>query len=209
MENLNYSIIADNIKSAKIKTVVFIHGFRKEATSWNITSTGKLIQIQENIAKNSNTVLIQMTEEDYMLSVTHVVERIKKLLDSRNDIILVTHSIGSLYAVKLAELYPDIFKKLLLIDPTIKTPKYHAYLMNENRLVHYDDLPEGLNLPAKVIVRIHFDYNLESTYNIPYYNKMTNKNVKSRLILHNNIGHMIHWKIPHVIIDSINEMIRL
>ena len=58
-----------------------------------------------------------MTEDDYNMSVLQVVERLHPLLDFKN-ITLVAHSIGSFYALKLVELYPNQFNKLLLIDPT-------------------------------------------------------------------------------------------
>lgn len=69
------------IKMSYKNTVVFIHGFRKEAASWNMTSTGKPIQIQETIAKKNNTILIQMTEDDYNMPVTKVAEQIYNLKD--------------------------------------------------------------------------------------------------------------------------------
>jgi len=195
-------------------TVVFIHGFQKDTYSWNYNSKNKPILIEETLAKSNNTVLIQMNQEDYMMTTTEASNKIyEQLTDYLNTkITLVTHSLGSFYALKLAELYPNTFKKLLLIDPTIKTPEYFEYIssqpLDNNKLKNYHDLPTGLTLSPKIIVRIHFDYNPDIIHKIPYYNKMTNKNTKSRLILHDNIGHMIHWKIPHVIIDSINEMIK-
>lgn len=206
-------------KLGKFKnTIVFIHGFRKDTSSWNYDSKGKALLVEETLSQVSNTILIQLEEEDYLFPVSYVSEKIyTSLFDFLNTkITLVTHSNGSFYALKLAENYPNIFNKLFLIDPTIKTPEYLEYLKNFpedlvecSQVVNFEDLPTGINFQPKVIVRIHFDYDEDYTSIIPYYNRLTNKNTKSRLILHYGIGHMIHWKIPHVIIDSIKELIKI
>jgi pimeloyl-ACP methyl ester carboxylesterase len=178
------------------KTIVFIHGFRKDTNSWNYNSKNKAI-------------LIQLEDEDYKLSVSEVSEKIYSFLKDFIDtkMILVTHSNGSFYKLKLVETYPDIFRKLFLI----KTPEYLKYLQSKNpversKVENFEDLPTGENILSKVIIRIHFNYTEDNISLIPYYNKLTNKNMKSRFILHYDIGHMIHWKIPDVIIASIREL---
>lgn len=200
-------------------TIIFIHGFKKDIASWNFDSKNKHIQIEESLSKKANTISIQFTEDDYCKPCSEICKNIMSMIKELKlgKIIIVAHSIGACYALKLAELDPVLFGKLLLIDPCIKTPHYYEYLksksesenhIEEHQLTHFEDLPSDTNIIPKVIIRIHFDYCDNSILDIPYFTKLTNKNMKSRLILHNDIGHMIHWKIPHVIIDSINELIK-
>lgn len=212
---MTYTSKMNNYKN----TIIFIHGFKKDNASWNYDSKNKHICIEESLSKKANTISIQFTEEDYCKPCSEICENIINMFKELKlgKIIIVAHSIGSFYALKLAELNPILFGTLLLIDPTIKTPHYYEYLKSKSesenhielhQLKNFEDLPTDTNIMAKVIIRIHFDYCDNSILDIPYYAKLTNKNMKSRLILHNDIGHMIHWQIPHVIIDSINELIK-
>lgn len=206
------------MKPHKFKnTVVFISGFRKDSSSWNYDSKNKPLLIEETLSKVANTVLIEFTDDDYKLPVSQVSQKIHERLQefSSTNIVLVAHSIGSFYALKLTKIDPHLFHKVLLIDPTIKTPKYLQYLkffpgdpVKEQQVINFDDLPDVNNLSTKTIIRIHFDYNEDMLSDIPYYHKLTNKNAKSRLIMHYEIGHMIHWNTPGVIIDSIKEFIK-
>lgn len=199
-------------------TIVFISGFRKDNSSWNYDSKNKPLLIEETLSKVANTVLIEFTDDDYKLPVSQVSEQFYERLRefSSTNIVLVAHSIGSFYTLKLSKIDSHLFQKILLIDPTIKTPEYLEYLksfsedpVKEKQVANFDDLPDVNNISTKTVVRIHFDYNDDMTSKIPYFYKLTNKNAKSRLIMHYKIGHMIHWNIPGVIIDSIKEFLKV
>ena len=211
-------------------TIIFIHGFRKNHDDFNITDKGKNILIETTMAKICNTILVQIEESDYKKPVADVAEDIyKNIVDiDKTKITIVAHSHGSFYALSLCETYPDLFCKLLLIDPTTKSEHYLTKLkmdtegFNEEsvesyKVKYFDMLPTGFNLKNKIIVRIHL--NLQTTQliddlnsflaKINHLNKLVNKNVKSRLVLHADVSHMIHYQIPDVIIDSIKELHKL
>lgn len=203
-------------------TTVFIHGFRKDISSWNKNDRGTDILIEETLSQVSNTVLIQLDDEDYKKNISETSEQIYDQLNQllTTKITLVAHSQGSFYAICLSELYPNIFGKLLLIDPTVKRTEYLELLKDaaeglpedsteRYKVKNFDELPTGETLSPKIIVRIHLNFIEESMSKISYLNKLTNKNAKSRFIIHYNIGHMIHWVIPHVIMDSIKKIIKL
>lgn len=107
------------------------------------------------------------------------------------------------------------------MDPTIKTPEYYQELQNRAnslpedsvaiyKFQHYEDIPTGLDLKPSVIIRIHLNINDDiALAKIAYLDRLTNKNIKSRLIIRYDVSHMIHYHIPHVIIDSIKEISKL
>ena len=202
-------------------TIVFIHGFRKNAYYWNEDEKGKQLLIERYLSKTANTILIQLEEDDYKKSVSEVSAQLCSALKefASTKITLIAHSHGAFYGLKLAELDPIIFGRLLLIDPSIKTPEYLEYLKSKAqgqseytieacKVNNFSDLPTGESLTSRIIVRIHLNFTEETASRISYYNKLTNKNVKSRLIVHYKIGHMIHWAISQTIIDSIKELIK-
>jgi hypothetical protein len=138
----------------------------------------------------------------------------------KTKIIIVTHSFGSFYAFYLAEKYYTIFNKLFLIEPTIKTANYKNYLKNCNSTIqqhkynNFDALPTGLNIKCSVIIWIIININTDSLDDsfkceLEYMYKLTNKNIKSKMITHINKSHMLHYDIPDVIKNAICEIISL
>jgi len=205
-----------NIQNFK-KTILFIQGFRKHYLNWNLSETNKPINIESNLSKSCNTILLDLDDNDYQKSITILSEEIYQHLSPliTSKITIVAHSYGAFYALKLAEFYPKIFSRVLLLDPTIKSPEYLDYLKlkksNDSlelfKITHFEELPSPLILNNNIIVRIHFNISTNEDLNkINYLDQLTNKNCKSRLILHYNISHMIHYTIPAVIIDSIKEI---
>jgi len=123
-KSINYNIlnmhiiINDSLTHKSTTYIVFIHGFLKKSLYWNITENQNPIQIEESLRKKINTVLIDLDEEDYMKNITdisnEIYSRLKSIMEEKNinnKIILIGHSHGSFYYLRLAELYPDIFKK--------------------------------------------------------------------------------------------------
>lgn len=203
-------------------SILFIPGFRKKNTDFNITDEGKGINIETTLFKMYNTITIQFSEDDYQKPVPDIADQIYQniIMNFKKDIVIVAHSFGAFYAIHLAKTYPNIFTKLLLIDPSIKTTSYHEKLqLNANmygpkdtetyKLKNYDSLPIGVDLKSNIIVRVHVALIIGlSADKIFILNKLTNKNVKSRFIVHPNASHMIHYQHPDVIIDSIKELIK-
>lgn len=206
-----------NIQEFKT-TIVFIHGFRKDSTYWNTSEHGYTLAIESTLAKVANTVLIDLTDEDYMKDITTIADEIYAKIDRHfQKIILVGHSHGCFYCLRLAEKHPIYYNRLLLLDPTLKNPEYHKYLqekisdnVEEAKLKYFEDLPDGRDLYCTTIIWIHFNVNSETTPSkIEELYKFTNKNSKSRLMAHYNVSHMIHYKIPSVIINSIKELMKV
>jgi hypothetical protein len=118
----------------------------------------------------------------------------------------------------LAQLDPNRFCRLLLIDPTLKSIEYRKQLLekvfadstdvvSQRKLENFDSLPTSV--PNKVVVRIHFNYTEQTSVDrIRQLHDLVKNNVKSRLIAHCDASHMIHYKIPHLIVDSIHELAR-
>jgi predicted esterase len=136
-------------------------------------------------------------------------------------IIIVAHSYGGFIGLYLSETYFRIFKKLFLIDPSVKSDDFLKYLMtdthelNTYKIKNFDLLPDGLSIKSSVIIRIHFNLNTKDTSydefisDVAYFSKLVNKNTKSRLVLHANKSHMIHYSIPDTIFDAIQELCKL
>ena len=198
-------------------TIIFIHGFRKAPQQWNYTETGHPILIEETLAKVANTVLIELNDDDYRRSITAVAEEMYQQLTPiiQTKIIVVTHSQGSFYGLRLAQNYPTVFGRLVLLEQCIKNQAYRDMLTGSNddvqraKLAHFDDLPTCECLKAAIIVRVHLNISSEtSTAIIAELSKLTTKNAKSRLVVHYDGSHMIHYKIPHVVIDESRDMCR-
>lgn len=210
-------------------TIVFIHGLKKSYNSWNITEKGKEINLEKKFNQTCNTVLVQIEEEDYLKPITEVAESIYNELQHLllTKITLVSHSQGSFYCLVLAKNYPKIFSRIVMINPTIKTIDYYNYLIKKKesvtnvitayRLNHFSDLPNHDDLHCQVIIFIHID--IDSTKSdedklilfdkIGQLNKITNKNVKSKLCVHADTSHMIHYMIPDTIHHSIKDICKL
>lgn len=214
--------IIDNNSNHK-KTILFIPGFRRLASSFNLTDFNKNINIELDINKKCNTFTLELSDENYLEPISNLCDKIylelfAKLVPNQK-ILIVAHSNGSFYAFGLAEKYPQIFNKILLLDPTIKTFKYREKLellreadkIMSYKLENFDILPSGLDLANAIIVRIHVNLNLDALIidkeKLLIINKITNKNTKSRFVLHIGMGHMIHWMQPDKIKDAIMEML--
>lgn len=205
------------ISDTKYKvTIIFSRGYTKSGEDWNITSHNKEIGIESHIRKTRNTVLISLDQEDYQRPMSDVSSSIyqgtKHLLKSK--VVVVTHSYGSIFGMLLAILYPKFVTTLIMLDPTIKTNDFLTYLKslsvtesNQYKINNFDTLPNHRDIPNNIIVKIHWnikaDMKLDSE--LIELDHIVKKNTKSRLVIHVNVSHMIHYTIPHVIIDYIKE----
>lgn len=82
-------------------TVIFIHGNGKSSNDWNFTSKQKEIGIESHIRKTRNTVLIDLSPEDYLRPISDITneiyEQISPLLNTK--IICVCHSYAGFFGV--------------------------------------------------------------------------------------------------------------
>lgn len=213
-------IIIENNKFKK--TVLFIHGFGKTGDQWNISEYNKEINIESHLRKTHNTVLITLNEDDYIRPISDISTEIYKTIEDllKTKIICVTHSYGSFFAISMSIQYPKLFDVIIMLDPTLKTNKYLEYLKtldysikNQYKIDNFDMMyPNHLDIPKNIIIKIHLNIDpcLDTDYNIindlTLLGEITKHNVKSRLMIHIGVSHMIHYKIPHIIIDSIKNI---
>lgn len=198
--------------------VFFIHGYGKTIDDWDVTNKGKQINIAERVSKTYNVILVQLDESDYAQSTKQIATQMHEQLQihvSHCKVVIVAHSSGSFYAIHLAQMDPKKYVRLLLIDPTVKSENYRKYLIEQftntqqltylQKLIHFEDLP-CCSVPSKSVVRIHCNFEDKKVEKIQVLHDLVKLNVKSRLFVHYNASHMVHYKIPDVIIDSILEI---
>lgn len=187
-------------------SIIFFHGFRRSYDDFN--------PVQKSLS-NFNFIEVSLNDEDYIKPIPKLCEELMRSLPQNQKTVIIAHSQGCFYAIELAKIYPECFCKLLLIDPTSKDHEYFKLLQNsiedpvqKQKLENWDEIPSGLDLSFKVIVYIHL--NIKDTVDkIVYFDQITNKNIKSRLIVHYNVGHMIHQKLTAVIAQSILDLNRV
>ena len=194
--------------------VIFIHGYNKKLEYWNKNEFGKEINIEKTISKKSYTLLIQIDnfEINPAIGIIPIIEQMK-LVKNKNWII-VCHSLGVIYGLEL--LKHDIkIVGMCLIDPTSLDEIYIKELIDDNwmDIANYCST-EKYNPSSKIIFHTHFDYNQNDVNNVDYFNrqikfygKFINKNNKSKIIIHPNKGHMIHYTDSPKIINSISDLI--
>ena len=198
-------------------TILFIHGYNKSYNDFNITEHNKEIGIELNVRKIRNTILVSLDKEDYLVPIidisNKIYEAIQKLANTK--IICVCHSYGTFYATSLAIQYPNLLSCIIMLEPTIKTNDFLEYLKtleqdehNKYKIEHFGEFPNYLAIPKTIALNIHLNIDLEQNKinKIIELDHIVKKNVKSKLMVHVNVSHMIHYKIPHVIIDNIRNI---
>lgn len=208
--------------SAKKQSILFIHGFGKNAEHWDTTENNKEINIVKQIVKKNifaEVFCVELDETDYSRSTLDVAKDIlnavREIIEERRCIV-VAHSSGSFCAMHLATLAPQQFTKLLLLDPTLSNISYKEHLLkkckeDENdtvsarKLFYFDQLPSIV--PRQIVTRIHFNYIEGIGEKVKELYALTKQNTKSRLVLHYDVSHMIHYHLPHVVVDAILELV--
>jgi pimeloyl-ACP methyl ester carboxylesterase len=188
--------------------VVFIHGYNQNAEHWDVTETGKEIKVAERCSGRFLTISIGLDITDYCQPIDLVCMDIDRYLSLYSNITLVSHSFGAFYAIGLSLAFPTKYNRLLLLNPTLKTNAYREFVIKHRPELDFDELPDGLALQAKTIVRIHHEYPIDEE-KISILDGLTNKNVKSRLVIHPGKGHMLHYQIPATIIDAVIELVNI
>ena len=157
--------------------IIFLHGLMKTGTSWNVSEFGLNLGIEEFFRKISSTTLVSFELSDYNSKSTEISNQIYSYLIETDQkmkrLIIVGHSVGGLYAMKLAELYPKLVNGLILIDIPIKSSIYLDYLktkfnqetdliiknITQSQLNNFDDLPDGQSLYQnyKLTISVHLN----------------------------------------------------
>ena len=191
--------------------VVFIHGFNKKSEYWNKNEFNKDINIEKIISKKTQTLLVQI--DDYSINpktiVTSIINQMKEF--GQKKWIIVCHSLGVIYGLEI--LNHDIqIGGLCIIDPSTPNDKFIEKITSEGRVEmaeHSKNAQYGK--PSKTIFHIHFDYDVNKpqrlTKQIKFFSQFTSANDKSKIIIHPNKGHMIHYTDTPKIISSILTMI--
>lgn len=191
--------------------VIFIHGLGKNSNQWNITEHGKNINIEKIVASKSSTLMYDIKDftEDPQLIINDIIEKIKSI---KGGWIIVCHSLGAIYSLGL--LVHDIsIIGFVLIDPTPFDTKYIEIIQERGwiKVVNYFNNTTFSPSPSpKIRFNIHLNYEIDQSelFNrqVEYYTKFSNKNSKSKIILHPEKSHMLHYTDAPKIIESILEM---
>ena len=209
-----------NKKDKEDSVVVFIHGFGKSSSDWNVSDYGKVISIEMGVKQYTNTVLVNLKDDDYL---THIQDTCDKIVCVNNlvtfkHVHVVAHSYGCFYAMVMAEKYKTLVKSLVLIELTVKTHSYKLYLQSQHdsisqaKVNNYDTLPDGSKIPNKTVISTHIAINSKDTnidymttqfQRLEYYKMWTNNNTHNELVLHPCKSHMLHYHVPHKIISCI------
>jgi esterase/lipase len=196
----------------------------KTSSTWNISESTKILNIEKSCQTFASTLLIDIENDDYLLPIDKVCENIYNEIKLFNEILIVSHSYGSLFAVHLAETYPKQIKSLLLLEPVVKNERYKKYLQSlektdiiEAKLNNFDDFPDGKSLSNKTIISIHISIDTktnDSEYmdkifkHLEVFRTWTNRNLSSEIIVHPCKSHMLNYDIPSKIIDNIKKFVK-
>jgi hypothetical protein len=88
------------------------------------------------------------------------------------------------------------------LNQDLQDPITKFKIDNFSSYLSYDNFPQ--NISIHVHLNITNDRDISKLFEL---NKITKLNTRSKLMVHCDIGHMIHYKIPSVIITSINDLI--
>lgn len=191
---------------------VFIHGFNKNSTTWNITEYGKHIDIESIIKTKAETILVDIV--DFKISpkiqMIPIIEQI--MSSSIKKWIIVCHSLGVIHALELLRYSLPIIG-VCLIDPTALDQEY-INTLEERGWSDILDYCNNLQINIKPGIQyyIHIDYDTHDingfNAKVEFYKKFAGPNDKSKLIIHPGKGHMIYYTDAPKIINSIISMMR-
>lgn len=203
-----------NVEKASKAIVIFIAGFTKKSTTWNVTETGKTINIEVETRKRAATVLVAFDDATYSRPVTDVCtelyQAIAKQLPQQGRVIVVSHSLGGFHATMLARLYALDIHAIVLLDPVAKIASYHKYLtdtLQQTKLENYDSLPDASSLSARIVVKVYLTTTDSLMEKLDYFDKLTRANIHSDIIVCPHRGHMLHYEMPAKFIAVIQQLI--
>jgi len=182
--------------------VIFIHGLNKSANNWNISEFNKSINIEQQLVKKAHTILIQI--DDYNnYPITSILNEMNKY--KVKSWTVVCHSLGVVYGLHLLD---HGITRICLIDPTVLDDVYFEELKTREWYNLLDLCKTEIKLNTKMIFHIHLDYDDEFDDKVKYYKKFIKVNDKSKMFIHPDKGHMIHYTDSQKIINSIMDLIK-
>lgn len=195
--------------------VVFIHGFGKSSTTWNLTEFNKNINIEKLIAAKARTLLVQIDDyqADPAITVIPIVEKMKA---ENNKWTIVCHSIGVIYGLELLN-HGLTISGFCLIDPSTPTESFvqeeieDGYI-NIGTYCRSNFLEKKLQIEPKIVFHVHLDYDPtdldDFADGVEFYKQFVGKNDKSKIIIHPGKGHMIHYTDGPKIVNSILSLLQ-
>jgi len=200
----------DAKQQPKSLAVIFLHGNHKKADHWNMTEFGKSINIESIIGKRVKTFLIQI--DDFT---KHPLGALSGRLDEmkRYKCVVVCHSLGVLHCYELLKHLVVI--GICFLDCTALPVYLEEIRATEDPVCdHLISYIQDMvwNIPSSIICHVHFNYEWSNAayfdHQIAYYTPLTRKNDKSKIVVHPNKSHMIHYtdapKIIHSILTLLN-----
>lgn len=210
-----------DINGKKNSYVVFIHGFMNTGNTWNYGKNETPINIEKKLRKKYTTINITFTNQDYKKTFEECSIEIYNFLEKMNisKMILITHSIGSIYAKILIDKY-DIVETSIFIDPSEININFLEELTTEFNDINtspekkeifkimIDNFPK-LNYYKKDRTNIYVLFNIKeinkkgkyiitdmTNFDNSYWNNYINTygTDKYKIILYYNLSHMIHHK---------------
>lgn len=192
--------------------VLFLHGLGKNSSQWNVTEFDKTIDIEKSVATTKiKTVLYDLPDfsRDPRAIIEEIADYIDSIGESKRLWTIVAHSLGAMYALGLIGFIK--VSGLVLIDPTVFDVGYIDDLRKRDWPLVVDYLSSSDFEPfPKTRYHVHLNYDDAEKFErkMRYYSKFTTKNHRSKIIVHPDSSHMIHYTDAPKIIDSIQIIIR-
>lgn len=159
-----------------INSIIFFNGFkRKGINAWNYTDDNRYIGVFDEINENVPSYCFEFDNDSYLLSFEEIAKTIHKNINDLPNIkppyLLLSHSIGGLYAMTFIKLFPDVVSYAVFLDSTQKTHVYLEKLLDridnkdnideldamdckiyQNWIDNFNQIPDAHNIPAKIAV---------------------------------------------------------
>jgi len=199
---------------------IFISGYNVTEDYWNFGKNNNNINIQQKIQKKTKNISVIITPTDYDISFIEYADIIHHHIQTQKCVVpytFVAHSLGSMYIFAYILKYNPPIKKLILLDVTLhhnfKIKDWTQKSINDmtyHKLLKYlREIPVDLSFISpytKVIAYLNDSIKTKAKYtaDLDYLSCEKNKNNNIKIIVYNNVGHMIHWKRP---VELINEIL--
>ena len=214
--------------------IVFIHGAPGTLEAFNgflndasLRANFRMISIDRPGYGHSNfgTPLIDVQKQ------TLVLGELVKQLNARGKTIIVGHSYGGTYAVRMAMDFPDLMDGIILVGAAVdpdherifwissleKVPPFtwvvplSLKVANAEKLSHIDELtkmqPLWDHVKTKVVILHGEKDGLVPVENAYFANRKLGSSHK-KLVIKKNVGHLIPWTNPELVTKEIYEMVR-
>lgn len=207
------------------KTVVFIPGFLKSCNDFDITEHNKTINITKCISKRANIHKVNLKPEDYLQPLNSMCDQIIESVNQtypNKKIILVGHSYGCFYVLKCMELYKELIKGIILIDPTMRNNDYKQDLLSKLevltnptminittfKLERFDELPNDFDFGSKIEMRVLLNESPNFEIKKAHFeNVIKQSGTSTSKMITYNLTHMLHYKRPNDVISMIREVL--